>query len=352
MPQFYCQSCNKSGTNLKRCSSCSKVWYCDSVCQKRDWPIHLVDCNLGRPITTADRLVAYITKGKFPIDPPTLEDYGFNTALTIDAQTKLIDLYTGLTIGLGVKAKALHQARLDGKLVDLIKNSFDAASPLPEGRSSYYPWFIKHSYLLGSSSVNNNPAAYAEQSFINTWRFIGGSPDYDLPRIHQELNRFPETKSTCFSLVRLVLEARRPPPGLGLPYRVTLGYVTCSSDAEENELALSYKALVHAVSFDELHRAYASGSMLALFAAHGMPIKSRFLIDLFGPGAPFGYKPVWDLKEFAWGKANMSKPESHLVYGFRNCGNEGEVDALKAVYKRILSHPNADPLALHAAYEE
>ncbi|KAG8680644.1 hypothetical protein FRC08_016129 [Ceratobasidium sp. 394] len=194
--------------------------------------------------------------------------------------------------------------------------------------------------------------AYAEQSFINTWRFIGGSPDYDLPRIHQELNRFPDTKSTCFSLVRLVLEARRPPPGLGLPYRVTLGYVTCSSDAEEDELALSYKALVHAVSFDELHNAYASGSMLALFAAHGMPIKSRFLIDLFGPGAPFGYKPVWNLKEFAWGKANMSKPESHLVYGFRNCANEGEVDALKAVYKRILSQPNADPLALHAAYEE
>ncbi|QRV99810.1 MYND Zn-finger protein [Ceratobasidium sp. AG-Ba] len=352
MPQLFCQSCKRPGTKLKRCGSCSKVWYCDSVCQKNDWPIHLVDCNLGRPITTADRLVAFAYQGKFPIDPGVLGDYGFDAALTIDAQTKLLNMYMGLILGLGVKAKALHQARLSGKLIEFIKSSFDAAAPLPEGREEYYPWFLKHSYLLSPSLVHNDPSIYKEQNFIDSWRFIGGSHDDDYVQISKQLETWPDTRLYCFQLIRLVVMARRPPAGLGFPYRVAWGYVTCSTEAEEDELALSYKALVHAVSFDELHTAFATGSMPALFAAHGMPLKSRFLLDLFGPGAPLQYKPVWDLKEYVWGQPNKAKPKSHMRYGFNNCRNEGEVDALKAVYKRIFSHPNADPLALHDAYEK
>ncbi|QRV85755.1 MYND Zn-finger protein [Ceratobasidium sp. AG-Ba] len=319
MPQLFCQSCKKSGTKLKRCGSCSKVWYCDSVCQKNNWPIHLVDCNLGRPITTADRLVAFAYQDKFPIDPGVLRDYEFDAALTIDAQTKLLNMYMGLILGLGVKAKALHQARLSGKLIEFVKSSFGAAAPLPEGHEEYYPWFLKHSYLLSPSLVHNEPSIYKEQSYVDSWRFIGGSHDDDYVQISKQLETWPDTRFT---------------------------------EAEEDELALSYKALVHAVSFDELHGAFAAGNMPALFAAHGMPLKSRFLLGLFGPGAPLQYKPVWDLKEFAWGQPNRAKPKSHMRYGFNNCRNEGEVDALKAVYKRIFSHPNADPLAWYDAYEK
>lgn len=46
-----CKYCGKHGKNnkddketLKKCSACKMVWYCDKICQKRDWPTHRLIC--------------------------------------------------------------------------------------------------------------------------------------------------------------------------------------------------------------------------------------------------------------------------------------------------------------------
>ena len=40
-----CSACNKWKQNLKRCTSCKKVYYCDGECQKKDWLVHKISCN-------------------------------------------------------------------------------------------------------------------------------------------------------------------------------------------------------------------------------------------------------------------------------------------------------------------
>lgn len=44
---FKCESCKKfhSRGNIKRCSRCLAVWYCDSNCQRTHWKIHKKCCS-------------------------------------------------------------------------------------------------------------------------------------------------------------------------------------------------------------------------------------------------------------------------------------------------------------------
>jgi len=40
-----CSSCSSPGTNnLRRCTRCRVVWYCDSQCQNNDWQTHKKEC--------------------------------------------------------------------------------------------------------------------------------------------------------------------------------------------------------------------------------------------------------------------------------------------------------------------
>ncbi|TVY49039.1 Histone-lysine N-methyltransferase [Lachnellula occidentalis] len=38
-----CQTCHKPGNKLK-CTNCSATYYCDTACQKSDWPLHKTRC--------------------------------------------------------------------------------------------------------------------------------------------------------------------------------------------------------------------------------------------------------------------------------------------------------------------
>ncbi|OBZ77393.1 N-lysine methyltransferase SMYD2 [Grifola frondosa] len=43
----YCSSCCGPAldSGLKRCTRCRTVWYCNAICQNRDWPIHKLECD-------------------------------------------------------------------------------------------------------------------------------------------------------------------------------------------------------------------------------------------------------------------------------------------------------------------
>jgi len=42
----FCFYCEKTTSNLKRCSRCHRVYYCSTECQRSDWSQHKVICLL------------------------------------------------------------------------------------------------------------------------------------------------------------------------------------------------------------------------------------------------------------------------------------------------------------------
>ena len=47
--KYYCKVCNKNAKYF--CKKCKKVFYCNELCQKNDWPLHKYKCNLDNSIT-------------------------------------------------------------------------------------------------------------------------------------------------------------------------------------------------------------------------------------------------------------------------------------------------------------
>ncbi len=39
-----CSHCGKAAQNLKKCSGCRQVRYCNAECQRAHWPQHKKDC--------------------------------------------------------------------------------------------------------------------------------------------------------------------------------------------------------------------------------------------------------------------------------------------------------------------
>ena len=44
MESYRCNTCLKPGDNMKKCSICKNVYYCDRKCQKHDWAVHKTTC--------------------------------------------------------------------------------------------------------------------------------------------------------------------------------------------------------------------------------------------------------------------------------------------------------------------
>ncbi|XP_052772836.1 histone-lysine N-methyltransferase SMYD3-like [Mya arenaria] len=45
-----CDQCFTLGENLKKCTGCSDIFYCNKVCQKRDWTVHKQECKCLKAI--------------------------------------------------------------------------------------------------------------------------------------------------------------------------------------------------------------------------------------------------------------------------------------------------------------
>ncbi|KAL5259554.1 hypothetical protein ACHWQZ_G009861 [Mnemiopsis leidyi] len=43
-----CGFCTKSGVDLKKCTACKKIWYCNIQCQRADWQHHKENCAIVR----------------------------------------------------------------------------------------------------------------------------------------------------------------------------------------------------------------------------------------------------------------------------------------------------------------
>lgn len=170
-----CERCHKKAQNLKRCAACSMVWYCNSECQKSHWPIHLVSCNLGRPVTTAERLVACVHGRTIP-ELDTRRDYGFTYTPSHDDTIMRLKVYTILIIDLQVKAKTIQRWVEEGNLDSMMLETFnDRLSPAQRQQEPYL-WFRSHQPEFNRVSNLLPHDMDIANIFWKAWAFICGSP--------------------------------------------------------------------------------------------------------------------------------------------------------------------------------
>jgi len=345
-----CSSCGDPSS--KRCTGCSKVWYCSTRCQKGHWRVHIVDCNPRRPITTADYLGRAVALNLSPEDPQTLIDYGFARAWEPAKQANLLGLYIGLVERIHIKPTTIHKWRVEGRLVEEIKTTFEAIPP--KSRGGYYPWFLENQYVLDDSNLDESELArMAEDSVLGqqlqAWRFIGGSSSFTPQHVDEEVSSWPDEKRTCFLLYSILLARCHPSPGLNLGW-VQFGF--CVYDANsEMELSLMYTKLIRSCTFDAFCAAYTSSSLFTLMKSKGLSVWHRSdELEHVLKGSPYVFESVWHLKQMVLRTDDdPPMPSIAVDYGFMNCQNPGHSAKLKDVYRRVLDRPSAQPLELHKA---
>jgi len=353
-----CQSCEEERKGKWKCAGCnSKVVYCSKACQIEDWPSHIFDCYAyrGKTVPSAYHLARSCYQDLHPIDKQTLEDYGFNRAVTPFNRTMLLGLYQGLFKVFDLKPKTIFTWKREGILVQEIKKVFEEIPP--QNRGQYYPWFLENQDLLdpslGPSKASKVLEDFCLELVMRAWRYIGGRP---LPNstaindINIEKATWSDNKSDCFDLCSLVLSDSHPDPSLRI--WLSFGFCTTQNQYYEMQLGIAYRTLVMKCSFEEFYQAYDSCSLVQFFSSKNINLEQFgvHLADLLA-NSPRMNKSVWNLKQFVVADEPdcVPVPSVKVDYGFFNCRNEEEVAQLKEVYKKVFEDSNGDPLKLHEA---
>ena len=351
-----CRSCEEEREGKYRCSGCdSKEVYCSKACQIAIWPLHIFECYAyrGKTVPSAYHLARSCYSDLLPIDKQTLEDYGFNRAITPYNQRMLFGLYQGLFKYLEINPKKVLTWKREGILVQEIKKVFEEIPP--QNRGQYYPWFLDHQDLLDPSlepSTKVKDDFYLE-SVMRAWQYIGGRPlpnSSALNDIKIETQTWPEHKRDCFILCQLLLSDWHPNPSLSI--WLSFGFCTTQNQYDEMQLGTAYHRLVTECSFEEFYQAYDSCSLVQLFKSKNINLEkiSLHLADFLANATRMN-KSVWNLKQFVVADEadSVPVPSVQVDYGFFNCRNEEEKVQLKKVYRNFFEDRNGDPLKLHEA---
>jgi hypothetical protein len=339
-----CRNCDKPST--RRCSGCKipTARYCSEKCQRDLWVLHIFECNPKKPINTAYHLARAVYRDRFPDDPQTCEDYGFEKAFTPENRSNLLGLYVGLITRVGVSPKTIHRWRQQGTLIEEIKAAFEKR---PESNGAYYPWFLQNQWVL--DPMLHPPTDASHEMMARAWRYAGGSPSSTGEEIHIATTNWPIHKQECFSFCAALLSGWHPSPDQGIWLK--FGFCVCPDEYSEGPLARLYQQLLALCSFDEFYAAYDSSALIALFDAKGLNRERepfRHFEDILA-GSPNVNKSVWNLKQYVAVKDGGLIPSIAVDYGFFNCKGETEKLELKEVYNQLFSHRDADPLKLHEA---
>lgn len=333
------------------------VWYCNSECQKSDWLIHLVDCNPGRPITTADRLVAAVYSRSCPLDEATFQDYGFTQNLAPESFVMRAQVYHTLIVNLKVKAKTIDRWMEEGILDTMMRETFDAKLSPDERQQEVYLWFCNNQSTFGRgpavSYTGPKPRALLDAQRA-AWEYMGHNPSDPDETISATAPELSGDHPACFYLITMALGRISPYVGTRFGAQhpwISFGFCACIDIRREIELGGRYMKLFLRVSYDQFYQAHISSSLPTLFAENGLAIDNTFILDVLSSR---NYKSVWFLKEFVCAEDEVARnldaaPPIGADYGFSNCQNVDEVIALRNAYKQVFMRTDADPLALHEA---
>lgn len=299
-----------------------------------------------------------------PQEEDVLEDFGFNNVLFSGDEAKLLGVYGGLYLSGNFSAEEIHEWRVEGILVDKIKNFYYSIAE--SNRGQYFPWFLNNLHVLKRPMTKDE----AQQKLIAT--FYDKARPYlnieDRNKTARDLK--PEVKGTCYNLLAGILLQASPNPVEENWY--SFAFVTCRGQGEESRLVALYQLLLtesdgsffyeshsrrrgvtQPATFTLFWKAFEGGTLIQLMDSKGLKKLRSELPFLEGflsvPSA--GPRPsVWNLKQFL----EISDPVDHppipsikVDYGFINCHTFEETCILMEIYKEVLK--TANPLVLHQA---
>ncbi|KAF8130951.1 hypothetical protein K438DRAFT_1885890 [Mycena galopus ATCC 62051] len=345
-PRHICASCGVSAT--VRCSGCKKVWYCSKKCQEDQWGSHLVDCNPGRPIASADHLRAAVHRRKLPEDLDILSDYGFTRVNEVGGKI-LLDVYQ-IIFEDGVRSRDIHQWKTSGHLLQEVEKVLRRLENWKTHR--VLPWFEGHHYAFDQDAAVDRPGTELEDQLgrvkaaqVELWNQVGDFPSQNREEIHSTItNNWSKDKATFFFFRSLP----------DLDFWVHFGFSACHDEAEEGFLDLTYQILAGRCSYDEFCTAYCNSTLIQLMDAkelRGRRIVHPYLEDVLS-GSPVVFKSVWFLKQHVQLPSSVQSdiiPSVRVDYGFMNCTSDSEYQDLKNLYKSIFERRHANPLQLHEA---
>ncbi|KAJ7080552.1 hypothetical protein C8R44DRAFT_70268 [Mycena epipterygia] len=349
-PRHLCASCGVSAR--VRCSACKKVWYCSKECQQKEWPGHLVDCNPGRPITSADRLRAAVHRQTVPEDFETLSDYGFSRVDEMGGKI-LLNVYASV-FEEGVRSRDLQKWKTSGILLEEVEKLLKRLEMWKTYQ--FMRWFEAHRYAfdptMPAAEEGGQFALILQAARVKLWNDVGDFPSQNIDEIDCVIRDHWSEERTAFFLFRSMLEMCHPAPQLDS--WVCFGFCACHDEAEEGFLNLTYKILSERCSYDEFFTAYNTSKIIELLDANGLRgrrIVHPYLEDALS-GSPRMFKSVWYLKQHAQDTTSVRSnltPSVNVDYGFMNCTSESEYQDLKEMYKGIFERSDANPLKLHEA---
>lgn len=257
-----CEACDRPAT--RRCAGCKNktAWYCRSVahfslstssqphacserCQRELWIIHIFECRPKKSINTAYYLARACWANRFPEDPQTCEDYGFTKTFTAQNQSCLLGLYQGIFKFGGIEPETVHKWRVQGILVEKIKEFFEA---MPENRrGGYYPWFLRNQYIVdGGKDVS--PDLVTDVT-ARAWVYAGGNR-----------SDTSQMKKSVWYLKKYVTESDGELiPSVNYDY----GFLNCKTEVESRALKNAYKRYFASQLADpiKLHEACTGGTL-------------------------------------------------------------------------------------------
>ncbi|KAF9002429.1 hypothetical protein BDQ17DRAFT_1356845 [Cyathus striatus] len=336
MPDHKCKYCEEPAT--KRCSGCSKVWYCGSRCQKLHWDSHIFDCNPRCPINTAHHLAHAARHHIRPEDQQTLDDFGFSKAFTSHNMSMLMGLYIGLICVIEIPSKSLHKWRIEGRLIPEIKAAY---SKIPvNNRGEYYAWFLKNQWILDNSIPA--PGDPMLDMFRRGWEYAGGEG---------AVNSAEEGKSAIDTgHLNDAHASSFLHPNPIQPEWINFGFCTCKQLEEEVRLGGCYRMLLHNCTFNEFCDAFINATLFQQLKFFGVSKDLPPHLEDFLRSRLMRYS-VWDLKQFVVADGSQVEPAMSITvdYGLINCKNDDDKNELKAVYNAYFSASNGDPVTLHQA---
>lgn len=359
-----CDVCCKMTS--RRCSFCSRGFYCSESCQNQSSLYHIFQCS-RRPLTTADYLFKSLVEDQLSEEEEVLEDFGFNHLPSFADKCKLFGLYQGL-LSDKIGPEEVHKWRVEGTLVANIKDFY---YKIPEThRGGYFPWFLNHTDILDRCMTKEESVEQMLAKFLDKARPYLDPEDQNKDR--KELK--PEAKARSYLMLAATLHMAHPHP-MEQNWHA-FGFCTCNGEREQGTLGGLYQALLtgdelfedvwsnlkfpmpgrrkgQTATFPEFWQAFEAGKLIQLMDSKGLKdqrIKFPFLEEFLSVPPAGPWPSVWDLKQFvaiADPAEFLPSPAVQVDYGFMNCRTFEETCTLMEIYKRILG--KANPLALHEA---
>lgn len=346
--------------------------------------LHLTKC-CARSITTADQLLHDAREDRIPRDEQTREDFGFSRCRDWNEESHLFGLYQGLLLYLHIDSVQLNKWKQEGLLVSKITETFEK---VPEAnRGGYFPWFLRHQYILDYSTPLAKVAVLERAIDAAVMNLPPEERFEDLRQLE------PPAKRDCFIFYALALISAHPNPNwVELDLWYDFGFAVCANEYDEGRLGSAYSKLVGGnrffeeydrsigsgpsslanvatCSFEEFWLAWQDGNLAKLFERYGLgnafnssypPLQgirfqdSSFLKFMSFPIKQHTLRPsVWRIKHLLALDDNQPLRNFPQIvaagqeYGFTSHLNARTKIALRQFYRQLLE--NNDPLEVHEA---